>query len=147
MKKLLIIILLIPLLSSCSGTGSKSIPNTSISNRSSSTLFFARKGGYVGGGVLASIKVNGREIAKLGTKEFTQHKVSGSFNINVSASGMNSLVFGKDSISGSGSNGSKHFYIINVETGLLQGSFKITETTESGFQQSMWSKKFNTYII
>lgn len=60
---------------------------------------------------------------------------------------MNSLVFGKDSISGSGKNGSKHFYIINVETGLLQGSFKITETTESGFQQSMWSKKFNTYII
>ena len=147
MKKLLIIILLIPLLSSCSGTGSKSIPNTSISNSSSSTLFFARKGGYVGGGVLASIKVNGREIAKLGTKEFTQHKVSGSFNINVSASGMNSLVFGKDSISGSGKNGSKHFYIINVETGLLQGSFKITETTESGFQQSMWSKKFNKYNI
>ena len=136
MKKLLIIILLIPFLNSCSGTGSKTMPSTSISNSSSSTLFFARKGGYVGGGVLASIKVNGKEIAKLGTKEFTQHSVSGNFNIKVSASGMNSLVFGKDSISGSGTNGSKHFYIINVETGLLQGSFKITETTESGFQQA-----------
>ena len=136
MKKLLFLVFLIPFLSSCSGTGSKSIPNTSISNTSSSTLFFARKGGYVGGGVLASIKVNGKEIAKLGTKEFTQHSVSGNFNIKVSASGINSLVFGKDSLSGSGTNGSKHFYIINVETGLLQGSFKITETTESGFQQA-----------
>jgi len=136
MKKLLIIILLIPFLNSCSGTGSKTIPSTSISNSSSSTLFFARKGGFVGGGVLASIKVNGKEIAKLGAKEFTQHSVSGNFNIKVSASGMNSLVFGKDSINGSGTNGSKHFYIINVETGLLQGSFKITETTESGFQQA-----------
>ena len=136
MKKLLFIILLIPFLNSCSGTGSKTIPNTSISNSTSSILFFARKGGYVGGGILASIKVNGKEIAKLGTKEFIQHSVSGNFNIQVSASGMNSLVFGKDSISGSGTNGSKHFYIINVETGLLQGSFKITETTESGFQQA-----------
>ena len=136
MKKLLIIILLIPFLNSCSGTGSKTIPSTSISNSSSSTLFFVRKGGFVGGGVLASIKVNGKEIAKLGTKEFTQHSVSGNFNIKVSASGINSLVFGKDSLSGSGTNGSKHFYIINVETGLLQGSFKITETTESGFQQA-----------
>ncbi len=136
MKRLLVFFLVIPLLYSCSGTGSKSIPNTSISNTSSSTLFFARKGGFVGGGVLASIKVNGKEIAKLGTKEFTQHKVSGNFRIQVAASGMNSLVFGKDSISGSGTNGSKHFYIINVETGLLQGSFKITETTETGFQQA-----------
>ncbi len=135
-KKLLILLLFIPILSSCSGTGSKSIPNTSISNNSSSTLFFTRKGGYVGGGVLASVKVNGKEIAKLGTKEYTQHTVSGNFNIKVSATGMNSLVFGKDSISGSGTNGSKHFYIINVETGLLQGSFKITETTETGFQQA-----------
>ena len=136
MKKLLIIILLIPLLSSCSGTGSKSIPNTSISNSSSSTLFFARKGGYVGGGVLASVKVNGREIAKLGTKEFTQHTVDGNYNIKVSAGGMNSLVFGKDSISGVGKNGSKHFFIISVQPGLLQQAFEITETTETGFQQA-----------
>ena len=136
MKKFLILFLLIPLLSSCSGTGSKSLPNTTISNNSSSTLFFARKGGFVGGGVLASVKVNGKEIAKLGTNEFTQYTISGNFNIKVSATGMNSLVFGKDSISGSGTNGSKHFYIINVETGLLQGSFKITETTETGFQQA-----------
>ena len=135
MKKFLILFLLIPLLSSCSGTGSKILPNTSISNNSSSTLFFVRKGGFVGGGVLASLKVNGKEIAKLGTKEFTQYTVSGNFNIKVSATGMNNLVFGKDSISGSGTNGSKHFYIINVETGLLQGSFNITETTETGFQQ------------
>ena len=136
MKKLLILILLIPLLSSCSGTGSKSIPNTSVSNSSSSTLFFARKGGYVGGGVLASIKVNGREIAKLGTKEFTQHTVNGNYSIKVSAGGMNSLVFGKDSISGVGKNGSKHFFIISVQPGLLQQAFEITETTQTGFQQA-----------
>ena len=43
---------------------------------------------------------------------------------------------GKDSISGVGSSGSKHFYIISVKTGLFQGAFEITETTESGFQQS-----------
>ena len=61
---------------------------------------------------------------------------SGNFNIKVSASGINSLAMGKDSISGVGSSGSKHFYIISVKTGLFQGAFEITETTESGFQQS-----------
>ena len=136
MKKLLFLFFLIPFLSSCSGTGSKSIPNTSISNTSSSTLFFARKGGYVGGGVLASIKVNGKEIAKLGTKEFTQHTVSGNFRIQVAGSGINGFVFGRDATSGTGSNGSNHFYIIDVKAGIPYGSFTITETTETGFQQS-----------
>lgn len=136
MKKVLIFLFIIPFLSSCSGTGSKSIPNTSVTNSSGSTLYFARKGGYVGGGVLAIIKVNGREIAQLGTNEFTQHTVTGNFNIKVSAGGINSLVFGKDSISGIGKNGSKHFFIIGVDAGLIQQAFEITETTESGFQQA-----------
>ena len=136
MKKLLVFLLIIPLLYSCAGTGSKTIPNTSVSNSSTSTLYFSRTGGYVGGGVLASVKVNGVEIAKLGTKEYVQHTVSGNFNIKVSASDINSLAMGKDSISGVGSSGSKHFYIISVKTGLFQGAFEITETTESGFQQS-----------
>ena len=136
MKKLLIFLFIIPFLNACSGTGTKSIPNTSVSNSTASTLYFVRKGGYVGGGVLAVIKVNGREIAKLGTKEFTQHTVNGNYNIKVSAGGMNSLVFGKDSISGVGKNGSKHFFIISVQPGLLQQAFEITETTETGFQQA-----------
>ena len=136
MKKILIILFIIPFLNGCSGTGSKSMPNTSVSNSSASTLYFARKGGYVGGGILAIIKVNGKEIAKLGTNEFIQHTVNGSYNINVSAGGMNSLVFGKDSISGIGKKGSKHFFIIGVKTGLLQSAFEITETTENGFQQA-----------
>jgi len=135
-KKILILLLIIPLLSSCSGTGSKEIPNTSVNNNSTSTLYFSRTGGYVGGGVLVSVKVNGREIAKLGTKEFTQYTVSGNFNIKVSATGLNSLAFGSDTISGIGKNGSKHFYIINVKTGLLSSKFQIMETTETGFQQS-----------
>ena len=85
---------------------------------------------------MVSVKVNGREIAKLGTKEFTQYTVSGNFNIKVSATGLNSLAFGSDTISGIGKNGSKHFYIINVKTGLLSSKFQIMETTETGFQQS-----------
>ena len=118
MKKLLFLVFLIPFLSSCSGTGSKSIPNTSISNTSSSTLFFARKGGYVGGGVLASIKVNGKEIAKLGTKEFTQHTVSGNFRIQVAGSGMIAFVFRRDATTATRSNGSKNINIIEVKAGI-----------------------------
>ena len=124
------------LISACAGTGSKTIPNTSISNDQTSTLYFSRTGGYVGGGVLASVKVNGNEIAKLGTKEYDQYTVSGNFNIKVSASGLGAFSMGSDSISGVGKNGSKHFYIISVKQGFFQAKFEITETTESGYQQS-----------
>ena len=53
------------LLVQCSGTGSKIIPSVSSSNSGNNTnLFFVREGGYVAGGVLAKLEVNGTEIAK-----------------------------------------------------------------------------------
>ena len=138
MKKIfkIILIFIFFLISACTGTGSKTIPNTSINNDQKSTLYFSRTGGYVGGGVLASVKVNGNEIAKLGTKEYDQYTVSGNFNIKVSGSGLGAIGMGSDSISGFGKNGSKHFYIISVKQGFFQAKFEITETTESGYQQS-----------
>ena len=134
MRKFLIIIFLIPLLSSCAGTGSKIKPTITTSNSGNTTLYFTRQGGYLGGGVLAKIKVNGREIAKLGTKEHIKHNVSTNFRVNVSAAGFN-LGMGSDSISGV-ANGNNYFYIIGVKQGLFSMKFTINETTESGYRQS-----------
>jgi hypothetical protein len=120
----------------CSGTGSKSIPSLSSSSSQGETnLFFVREGGYVAGGVLAKLDVNGNEIARLGTKEYIKHAVSENFRIRVSGAGLGGLGMGSDSISGNANN-KNYFYIIGVKQGLFSAKFTIQETTESGYKQS-----------
>jgi hypothetical protein len=135
MKKILIFIILLPLLSACSGTGSKIKPSISTSNNGNTVLYFTREGGFLGGGILAKIEVNGREIAKLGTKENITHNVSGNYKIRISGAGISGFGMGKDSSAGT-DDGKNHFYIISVKQGLFSASFKISETTEAGFKQS-----------
>ena len=135
MKKLLIFIILIPLLSACSGTGSKIKPSIATTNDGNTILYFAREGGFIGGGILAKIEINGREIGKLGTKENITHNVSSNYKIKISGAGVTGFSMGKDSAAGT-DDGKNHFYIISVKQGLFSQSFKISETTEVGFKQS-----------
>ena len=126
---------MISILSSCSGTGSKIKPSITSSNNGSTVLYFTREGGFIGGGILAKIEINGREIAKLGTKENITHNVSSNYKIKVSGAGLNGLAVGKDSAAGI-HDGKNHFYIISVKQNLFSMSFKLNETTETGFKQS-----------
>lgn len=135
MKKILIFIFLISFLSSCSGTGSKIKPSISSSNNGSTVLYFTREGGFIGGGILAKIEINGREIGRLGTKENITHNISGNYKIKVSGAGISGLSVGKDTTGGI-NDGKNHFYIISVKQGFFSMSFRINETTKSGFQQS-----------
>jgi len=126
---------LISILSSCSGTGSKIKPSITSSNNGSTVLYFTREGGFLGGGILAKIEVDGREIAKLGTKENITHNVSSNYKVRISGAGISGLGIGKDTAAGL-DDGKNHFYIIYVKQGLFSMGFKINETTESGFNQS-----------
>ena len=135
LKKISIFIFLITILSSCSGTGSKIKPSITSSNNGSTVLYFTREGGFLGGGILAKIEVDGREIAKLGTKENITHSVSSNYKVRISGAGISGLTIGKDTAAGL-DDGKNHFYIISVKQGLFSMSFKINETTESGFKQS-----------
>ena len=135
MKKILIFIILLPLLSACSGTGSKIKPSVGTSNNGNTVLYLTREGGYIGSGVLAKVEVNGKEIAKLGVKENITHNVSSNYKIRISGVGIGGFGMGKDSSAGT-DDGKNHFYIISVKQGLFSASFKISETTEAGFKQS-----------
>ncbi len=139
MKKLLGIIflcLLIPILSSCAGTGTKTIPTIS-SSSGSTTLYFTRPSAYIAGAVLASVTVNGSEIGKLGNGEYIQHTINpGNFTIRMKGSGLNALGMGGNSISGTGKDGSNHFYIITVKQSFFSSKFLINETTETGYKQA-----------
>ena len=89
--KFLIILLIIPILSSCSGTGSKNRPTISTTGTGSTTIYFTREGGFVASGVLAKIEVNGSEIAQGGEIDFRSSpgrkyvgNISGVFDLSVS---------------------------------------------------------------
>ncbi|MDA7752295.1 hypothetical protein N8895_03305 [Candidatus Pelagibacter sp.] len=135
LKKISIFIFLITILSSCSGTGSKIKPSITSSNNGSTVLYFTREGGFLGGGILAKIEVDGREIARLGTKENITHNVSSNYKVRISGAGISGLGIGKDTAAGL-DDGKNHFYIISIKQGLFSMGFKINETTESGFKQS-----------
>ena len=129
------LILLFLFLTSFAGTGSKVKPNISVENSGSTNLYFVRESGFIAGGVLVKVEVNGVEIAKLGTKEYTNYKTSGNFKIDVSGAGLGGMGMGGDSTSGVG-NEKNFFYIISVKQGLFSTKFIINETTESGFNQA-----------
>ena len=135
LKKISIFIFLVSILSSCSGTGSKIKPSITSSNNGSTVLYFTREGGFLGGGILAKIEVDGREIARLGTKENITHNVSSNYKVKISGAGISGLGIGKDTAAGL-DDGKNHFYIISVKQGLFSMGFRINETTESGFKQS-----------
>ena len=123
------------LLVSCSGTGSKNKPTISTTGNGNTTIYFVREGGFVAGGVLAKIEVNGYEIAQLGVNEYITSNVTGNYKIRVSGAGISGFGMGTDSIAGI-ADGKNYFYIIGVKQSLFSTKFTINETTESGYKQS-----------
>ena len=129
------IILLFVLTTSCAGTGTKTIPNINIGNKNITSLFFYITRGYVAGGVLAGLEINGEEIARLGTNEYTQYTVNGNYSVHVFGAGINGFGMGSGRITGQGKKGAKHYYLISVDAGLFTSSFTIVEVTETTFKQ------------
>ena len=139
MKKNIIIILsflLLSLLTSCAGTGTKLKPTVSINSSGTSNLYFVRSSGFVAGGILSKIEVNGQEIAKLGVKEYAKHQTSSNFKIKISGSGISGMTMGNDTASGV-ADGKNYFYIISVKQGLFSAKFIVQETTETGYNQAL----------
>ena len=121
-------------LTSCAGTGTKTIPTVSAGKGGETNLYFVRSSGFIASGVLAKIEVNGAEIAKLGVSEYVDYETSNNFRIKVSGSGIGGLGIGVDSTSGI-ADGKNYFYIIGVKQGLFSTKFTIQETTENNFKQ------------
>ena len=134
--KIIISVFLLSLLTACSGTGSKLKPTVSNNSSGATNLYFVRSSGFVAGGILSKIEVNGQEIAKLGVKEYAKHQTSSNFKIKVSGSGISGMTMGGDSASGV-ADGKNYFYIIGVKQGLFSAKFTIQETTETGYNQAL----------
>jgi hypothetical protein len=76
-NKLLILFFLIPVLSSCAGTGTKNYSSISYeAPTDQAALFVGRKNRYVGSAALPKILLDGKEVAKLGVGEMERLNVS-----------------------------------------------------------------------
>ena len=77
MKKILILLLIVPFLSSCAGTGTKNYSSISYEAPSDqAVLFVGRKNRYVASAALPKILLDGQEIARLGIGEMERLNIS-----------------------------------------------------------------------
>ena len=139
MKKILILLLIVPFLSSCAGTGTKNYSSISYEAPSDqAVLFVGRKYRYVASAALPKILLDGQEIARLGIGEMERLNISaGPHKLQTKIGNILQMGTGGDSTSFVAEKGKKYFFIIDFDQKLFSANWTIMETTEGGFQGSL----------
>ena len=137
--KLVLFLFLVSVLSGCAGTGTKNYGAISYDAPSDqAVLFVGRKNRFIASGALPKILLDGREVAKLGIGEMQRVNIStGSHKIQTKIGNILQIGIGSDSASFVAEKGKKYFYIIDFDQGFFSSKWKLTETTENGFQGAL----------
>ena len=138
MKKYFLIAVLL-FVTACAGTGTKNYGAISYDAPSDqAVLFVGRKNRFIASGALPKILLDGREVAKLGIGEMQRVNIStGSHKIQTKIGNILQIGIGSDSASFVAEKGKKYFYIIDFDQGFFSSKWKLTETTENGFQGAL----------
>ena len=138
MKKYFLIAVLL-FVTACTGTGTKNYGAISYDAPSDqAVLFVGRKNRFIASGALPKILLDGREVAKLGIGEMQRVNIStGSHKIQTKIGNILQIGIGSDSASFVAEKGKKYFYIIDFDQGFFSSKWKLTETTENGFQGAL----------
>ena len=137
--KLILLLLSFSVLVGCAGTGTKNYSSINFeAPTDGAVLFIGRKNKYVASAALPKILLDGYEIAKLGVGEMERVEISpGSHKLQTKIGNILQLGTGDDSAAFVAEKGKKYFFIIDYDVGLFSGKWKLTETTENGFQGSL----------
>ena len=137
--KLVLFLFLIPVLSGCAGTGTKNYSSISYETPSDqAVLFVGRKSRYVGSAALPKILLDGQVVAKLGIGEMERVNISaGSHKLQTKIGNILQIGVGSDSAAFIAEKGKKYFFIIDYDQGFFSAKWKLTETTENGFQGAL----------
>ena len=101
-------------------------------------LFIGRKNKYTASAALPKILLDGVEVARLGVGEMERMNISeGSHKLQTKIGNVLQLGTGADSSSFIAEKGKKYFFIVDYDIGFFSGKWKLTETTENGFQGSL----------
>ena len=138
MKKYFLIAVLL-FVTACAGTGTKNYGAISYDAPSDqAVLFVGRKNRFIASGALPKILLDGQEVAKLGIGEMQRVNIStGSHKIQTKIGNILQIGIGSDSASFIAEKGKKYFYIIDFDQGFFSSKWKLTETTENGFQGAL----------
>ena len=138
MKKYFLIAVLL-FVTACAGTGTKNYGAISYDAPSDqAVLFVGRKNRFIASGALPKILLDGQEVAKLGIGEMQRVNIStGSHKMQTKIGNILQIGIGSDSASFIAEKGKKYFYIIDFDQGFFSSKWKLTETTENGFQGSL----------
>ena len=138
MKKYFLIAVLL-FVTACTGTGTKHYGAISYDAPSDqAVLFVGRKNRFIASGALPKILLDGREVAKLGIGEMQRVNIStGSHKIQTKIGNILQIGIGSDSAAFVAEKGKKYFYIIDFDQGFFSSKWKLTETTENGFQGAL----------
>jgi len=126
-------------ITSCAGGGTKNISQLPLDDKSDKVrLFFSRPYDFNTGAIQGGIYVNGDKIGNLGgSGEYLSHTIApGNFTIKVGTDNFVLTPVSGDSLSGIGKSGDRFFYIVSIQSQLLNWNWKINETTYNGFKQS-----------
>ena len=138
MKKYFLIAVLL-FVTACTGTGTKNYGAISYDAPSDqAVLFVGRKNRFIASGALPKILLDGQEVAKLGIGEMQRVNIStGSHKIQTKIGNILQIGIGSDSAAFVAEKGKKYFYIIDFDQGFFSSKWKLTETTENGFQGAL----------
>lgn len=137
--KSLIFLFLLSVLASCAGTGTKNYGTISYeAPTDQAVVFIGRTNKYMASAGLVKIILDGSEIGKLGIGEMERVNISaGSHKIQSKIGNVIQLGVQGDTSSFVAEKGKKYFFIVDFNQKLFSSQWKITETTENGFQSSI----------
>ncbi len=134
----LLILIILPVLISCAGTGTKSLSMINLGvDPDESAVFFVRKKKYIASAGLVKIILDGEEIGKLGVGEMERVSIEpGSHNARVALGSILQAGTGTDSAAFVAEKGKAYYFIVDFEAGLFSGKWTITETSKNGFTKA-----------
>ena len=138
-KNILILFIILPVLASCTGTGTKSLSMINLNvDSDEAAAFFVRKKRFVAGGALVKVTLDGKEIGRLGVGEMERVSIEpGSHTARVSITNILMAGTGSDATAFNADQGKAYYFIVDYDQGLFTGKWSITETSKNGFTKAL----------
>ena len=125
-------------LSGCAGTGmtSYSMIAPELSTNEKGKMFVYRQSGYVGGGALIDVSINGALVGKLGNGEMMFARAKPGMNIiEAKISGIQGVGLNSPMVEIRNNGEKNNFFIIGFKTGLLTNELTLIEITEDSWKR------------
>ena len=136
-KLILILLLVVPLLASCAGTGTRDFSTIKkTAGDQSTSVFFIRELAYVAGGIGANIFIDGQQIGTLGSAEMLRYDLNpGEHTILTKGKGVGGILMMEHTYPFDIKKSENKYFEVEYKTKLLgySGTFKVNLVSKQRF--------------